>query len=125
MSDAKMGRALGWASLGIGLAEILAPKFLEKTMGIGDHRGLLRSLGARELVSGLGILSQRRPTQGMAAGLWSRVAGDVMDLSLLGAAARRSSKPGALAVVVALVLGIFLADAWYATRVQKDARQER
>ncbi len=121
MTDTAMGRALGWASLGIGLAEILAPKFLEKQMGVGDHRGLLRSLGAREMASGLGILTQKRPTQRLATGLWSRVAGDVMDLALLGAAARRTTKPSGLAIVVSMVLGIFLADVWFATRVQKKA----
>jgi uncharacterized membrane protein len=73
---------LGWFSIGLGLAEICAPHVLSRLIGVKNRPLLFASLGAREVLSGVGILSQPRP----AGWLWSRVAGDVMDLSLLGAA---------------------------------------
>jgi hypothetical protein len=46
----------------------------------GDGEGLAQALGMREIASGVGILTQSRPTG------WVWVAGDAMDLALLGAA---------------------------------------
>jgi uncharacterized membrane protein len=77
------GAALGWFSLGLGLAELAAPRLLTRAIGVpGGHQTLVRLLGLRELTSGLGILTQQQ------SGLWlrSRVWGDMMDLAVLGAA---------------------------------------
>jgi uncharacterized membrane protein len=79
----RLATALGWFSIGLGLAEVLAPKGLAKLIGLSDdHPVLFRVLGIREITSGIGILSNRRP----AGWVWSRVAGDAVDLSLLCAA---------------------------------------
>jgi uncharacterized membrane protein len=103
----RLARGLGWFSIGLGLAEVLAPSGLAKMIGVPKHRGLMRALGFREIASGVAILSQRQP----AAGLWSRVGGDVMDLALLGAAmgSDRSSK-GRVAGAVAAVAGVTALD---------------
>ncbi len=44
--DVEAARTLGWASIGIGLAELLMSKQIEKVMGIGngEHKGILRTL---------------------------------------------------------------------------------
>ena len=118
--DTKMARALGWASLGIAATELLAPKFLARQMGIDEHPKLFRSLGLRELSSGVGILSQRQAGQGLANGLWSRVAGDGLDGALLAAAGGASKRKGRFAVILALVLGIVALDVIYAAKMQKD-----
>lgn len=118
MSDRKVARALGWASIGIGLTEILAPRFLSKKMGIGEHDLLLRTMGAREIAEGIGILSARADSAALTAGVWSRVVGDALDLSLLGFAAASTRKPGMLAMIGGLVLGITGLDAFYAVRLQ-------
>jgi uncharacterized membrane protein len=79
----KRAVALGWLSLGLGLAEILSARQVARWIGAGNNertRNTLVALGARELVSGVGILTRPRP----AGWLWSRVLGDVMDLALLG-----------------------------------------
>jgi uncharacterized membrane protein len=67
----------------------------------------MRAVGVRELVAGVGIFTNRRPTQWV----WARVAGDTMDLALLGAALRTNSKsqPRTLAATGAVV-GAFAAD---------------
>jgi uncharacterized membrane protein len=76
----RLARGLGWFSLALGTGALLAPRSLARLIGVGEHPALLRAIGARELVSGLGILSERRP----AGWMRSRVAGDAMDLTLLG-----------------------------------------
>lgn len=80
-----LAQGLGWFSIGLGLAEVLAPHRVADMIGLEDNDrniGLLRAMGMREIASGLGIFSQRNDE----AFLWSRVAGDALDLALLGAA---------------------------------------
>lgn len=72
---------LGVFSIGLGLAEALAPRQMRAVTGVRAP-GLLRAYGLRELLSGVGILTNRRP----AFWLWSRVAGDTVDLATLAAA---------------------------------------
>ncbi len=80
--EERLAHALGWLSIGLGLAEIAAPRGLAKLIGVNDNRTLLRVLGLREVASGVGILSRRRPV----GWLWSRVGGDIMDLAVLAMA---------------------------------------
>src|SRR3954469_11122301 len=75
-------RSLGWFSIALGAAELFAPRALAKFIGIKEQPILLPALGLREITSGVGILTQREP----AGWLWSRVAGDAMDLGLLATA---------------------------------------
>ncbi len=101
--DERSGDTLGWLSIGLGLAALLAPRAVGKAIGLPEHSGLLRAVGAREIASGAGLLTQRDRTPW----LWSRVIGDAMDLAL----DRHSPSPqqplrgravGALAVVGAV-----------------------
>jgi uncharacterized membrane protein len=103
-NEEKIARGLGWFSIGLGLAEILAPGRLAKLIGVrGDHGVLLRMLGAREITSGIGILAGRRPNSNW---MWSRVGGDAIGLTLLGAAFRqRRPKRNKLAMATAAVAG--------------------
>lgn len=83
MPEEKLATALGWFSIGLGLAEVFAPKGVARLIGVkGDHPILLRAFGLREITSGIGILTNRRP----AGWMWSRVAGDALDLTMLAAA---------------------------------------
>ena len=103
----QIAKALGWFSIGLGLAQLIAPRSVSRTIGVQDSPRLMRALGAREIASGVGILSQRRP----ANWLWARVAGDAMDLALLGAAARsRHSMRERIGWASAAVAGIAVLD---------------
>jgi uncharacterized membrane protein len=74
-------------------------------------------MGLREITSGLGILSRQRPT----GWVWSRVAGDALDLGLLGAAlTRKDTKRGRTLVAMASVAGVTALDVMNA---QQLARQ--
>lgn len=76
---------LGLFSLGLGLAESLAPGAMARATGVRAP-GLLRAYGLREMLSGAGILANDRP----AFWLWSRVSGDAIDLATLAAAYARA-----------------------------------
>jgi hypothetical protein len=74
---------IGWFSVGLGLAELLAPDRLTRALGVEGSERLVQLYGLRELAKGVGILSQRRPSP---AWLWARVAGDGLDLATLAGA---------------------------------------
>ncbi|HEU4586133.1 MAG TPA: hypothetical protein VFR95_10305, partial [Gemmatimonadaceae bacterium] len=97
-----MARALGLTGIGLGLAEMAMPDRLSRRLGLRDARTVLRAMGAREILSGVGILAPRNPT----VGLWSRVAGDAMDLGLLGVAAARSRNRKMVAGAIGMVAAI-------------------
>jgi hypothetical protein len=98
MKQHALARNLAIFSLGLGLAELLAPRKVARLIGVDEeHERLLQALGLREIASGLGIL-QGNPKHF----LWSRVAGDAMDLALL-AAARRSKHRDDHRIRVAMV----------------------
>ena len=103
----RIARGLGWLSIGIGLTEIVAPRALAKLIGVNDHRALLRIFGLRELASGVGILSRRRPV----GWLWSRVGGDMMDLAVLGTAfTSPQANRRRVAAATAAVTGVTILD---------------
>ncbi len=74
-----LAKGLGWFSLGLGLAEVVAPGRLARWLGMEGSESLLRVYGFREIATGLGILSRREPTEWV----WGRVAGDFLDLATL------------------------------------------
>src|SRR4051794_38053509 len=89
-------KTLGLASLGIGLTELAAPRFVENMLGLDDrqsHRGILQILGVRELMHGIGILTAKHGNGELTSGVWARVAGDVLDTALLGVAATKTKSP--------------------------------
>ena len=57
--DRRLGQVLGLFSIGLGLAELLAPRALGRAVGVGEHPAIIRALGVRGIVTGLGMLSQR------------------------------------------------------------------
>jgi hypothetical protein len=121
----RLARALGWFSLGLGLAEVVAPQGVARLVGLEDdernHR-LLRGRGMREIASGLTILSQRRP----APGVWSRVAGDAIDLALLTSALRsETAQRGRVVAATAAVLGVTAVDIYCGTRLHHTALATR
>jgi hypothetical protein len=117
-ADVAAARGLGWASIGIGLMEILAPKQIEKWMGIsnGQNTGILRALAVREISHGVDILSHDDPAPGVRA----RVAGDMLDSVLLGLAAKRTKNIKGLMCVAAAVLPIVALDMIFAKRLSRD-----
>lgn len=117
----RLARALGWLRIGVGLAEVVAPQSVARLVGLEDddaNRRVLRGMGMREIASGIGILSQRRPS----AWVWGRVAGDAIDLALLGSALRsEKSQKGRVVAAAAAILGVTALDVYCGTRLQHSA----
>jgi len=103
----KLARGLGWFSIGLGLLEIFAPRALSRLIGVRSQPGVMRLLGAREVVTGIGILTQPETDKWIKA----RVAGDTMDLTLLGAGfMSEKSHPGRLMLATAAVASVTAVD---------------
>jgi uncharacterized membrane protein len=105
-----LAMGLGWFSIALGVAELAAPHSVARFVGVAPTEktiATLRSFGAREVGTGLAILAQPdRP-----AWLWSRVAGDAVDLATLGTAMNSSTTDQRRAVMAAAaVLGVTVLD---------------
>jgi uncharacterized membrane protein len=113
----RLNQTLGWFSVGLGVVELLAPRSVGRLIGTGERDTWIRLCGAREVLSGVALLSGRAP----AAAAFSRVAGDAMDLALLGAAFHsRDADPKRLMLATSAVLGVTAVDA-YAAKQQAGA----
>ena len=107
-SARRLAKGLGWFSIGLGLAELLAPRAIANISGVSNkHTGLIRLYGLRELGAGITIFAQKKPTEGV----WSRVVGDALDLTSLGIAATNpEAKLGRVAFATANVLAVTALD---------------
>jgi len=83
---------------------------------------LQRLVGVREMMAGVGILKDDRPTRWV----WARVAGDLMDLMLLGMAfnARRANRRR-VALATASVVGITALDTYTAIQLSQHGSDAR
>jgi len=117
-----LANALGWFSLGLGVAQVVAPDSVARLIGVESDdrtRNIMRGIGAREIASGVGILTNTRPTNWVRA----RVAGDAMDLALLTRALRTSSTDRQrTSASLAAVLAIGVLDAYCAQRLMPEGR---
>ena len=105
----RRARGLGWFSIGLGLAQIGAPRSVARLIGVRDDdetRNTMFAIGLREITSGIGILSSSRPT----GWVWSRVGGDLMDLALLGRSINDCNDKSRVAAATAAVAGVTVVD---------------
>ena len=89
-----LARALGWFSLGLGLAELFMTRRLARATGMQGREGLLRLYGVREIAQGAGILMARDRTPW----IMGRVAGDALDIATLASARNAKAAAAILAV---------------------------
>jgi hypothetical protein len=120
---AKLAEGLGWFSLGLGVPQLVAPGLVNRIAGIENDvrsRAAQRLVGLRELGHAAGILGTSNP----APWVWSRVAGDVMDLMLLGRAwASKRDSAARLALATVQVTGIGVLDLMTAIGLTRDGGQ--
>lgn len=117
-----LAKGLGWFSIGLGLAELIAPEQLAKFLGIDEkeHKGLIRFMGVREIASGVVTLIQREPKTGM----WSRVAGDAIDMAALGAALKESDAKHRVGIAAGMVAGVAALDALATKQLHEHDRSK-
>jgi hypothetical protein len=110
-------RALGWFSIGLGLAELAMPRRLARLVGAPNAPTLTRIFGLREIGTGIGILTSKDPSPW----LWGRVAGDALDVATVGAGLVTRGRPLRTLTSVAMLLGI----AWVDLKVAEKAPPAR
>ena len=96
-------------SIGLGLAELLAPRQVSRAAGLHKNDTLLRGYGLREIATGVGLLVAKNP----APWLWGRVAGDVLDMATVASTAN-TRKPRRLGGSAVALLGVGMLDLYTA-----------
>lgn len=74
---------LGWFSIGLGLAQVLAPGRVARPLGLQGHERLVQVCGLREIVCGIGVLTTRGADR--APWMAARVMGDILDIAAVSA----------------------------------------
>jgi hypothetical protein len=109
----QLSTGLGWFSLALGAAEMLASRRIAKALDAEGTEGVIKAFGAREIAAGVGIL--QAPAHN--ARVWNRVAGDALDLGALGLAAANSPRNKAVWGAIGFVIGATVLDAWVASKL--------
>lgn len=119
---ARRAKGLGWLSIALGLPQIIAPRGVMALIGASRDRGMHATallVGIRELAVGIGLLARPR-SSGL---LWARVAGDVMDLALLGRSLQaRRREEGRLMKSLATVAAVLVVDGLAALQMGRATR---
>ncbi|MBZ9677621.1 hypothetical protein [Mesorhizobium sp. ES1-1] len=101
-----LAHKLSWFSIALGVVELVGAERIAGALGMRGKEHLIRAYGAREISSGILSLSVDKQ-----AGLWSRVAGDGLDIATLLAAYRHDNpKRDNVGLALAMVAGISLLD---------------
>ena len=113
-------RGLGWFSIAIGVSQLLAPRRITDSLGMDGSETLIRAYGVREITSGVITLSPDKAT-----GLWSRVAGDALDIAtLVSAVDRYNPKRENAKLAIFAILGITALDVMIAMAVSARSKRD-
>ena len=109
MNGQRLARGLGAFSLGLGLVQLVNPRRFSDWIGVkprDESEASIRLVGVRELAAAGALLVRPRPIF-----MWMRVAGDVMDLALLGQAMRaRNTRADRVGAAMGAVAGVTAVD---------------
>jgi uncharacterized membrane protein len=115
-----LAKSLGWFSIGLGIAEVVAPDRIAALIGVRDQdnvRTVLRGFGLREIATGVGILSQPANPSWM----WGRVAGDLLDMATLASAMNTENADRTrLTAATAAVAGVAALDVYCGTQLSAE-----
>ena len=116
-SNDKIARELGYFSIALGVAELVAPGAICRAAGMRDLEGVVRGYGAREIATGIAILGSHDPEPW----IWTRVAGDLADIATVAAGVRQDSQSkGRGALALATLAAVTLVDLACATGLQSE-----
>lgn len=130
MNGRKLARGLGWFSIGLGLAEVIAPRQLGRLIGMKNGDRLLRAFGLREIATGVGLLAGNQAPGSLAKWMWARVGGDALDLAALGAALKANDswfdgqRRARTLAAIGAVAPVVVADLVCARRLSYQAAEE-
>ena len=115
-----MATGVGWFSIALGLAEVVAPEKIAGELGLEDKKNLVRLYGFREIAKGVGILSNRKP----AGWVWGRVAGDVLDLATLASGLRKDNpKRDNVLKTISAIVGVTVLDVVVARQLSESKNE--
>jgi hypothetical protein len=106
MDYRKLSTGLGWFSIALGAAELLAPRRIARALDADGREGVVKAFGAREIAAGLAILQAPAHAERVGA----RVAGDALDLGALALVARGSPRNHWIWGAIGFVVGATVAD---------------
>lgn len=111
----KIATGLAWFSIGLGVAEVLAPQAMGRITGV-RRPALVFLCGLREIATGVAIL---RSSANPAPWVWARVAGDAMDLAILAEPAVTGDGEDRTKALIAMgaVAGVTAADVMTAAQL--------
>src|SRR5829696_8321237 len=114
-SHDKLARGLGYFSIALGVAELVAPGAICRAAGVRGLETVVRGYGAREIATGVAILGSHDPEPWM----WTRVAGDIADIATVAAGVRQDNESkGRNALAVATLAAVTLVDLACASGLQ-------
>jgi hypothetical protein len=116
MSWKPLSLGLGVFSIALGLAELLAPRKITEALDAQGSERLVQGFGVREIAAGAALI--KAPAH--SARVWSRVAGDALDLAALGLAARKSPSNTLAWSALAFVAGVTLVDVLTARGLDRE-----
>ncbi len=95
-----LARGLGWFSIALGAAELLAPGSIKRGTGAPGPASLVQAYGLREVATGAALLMADKPVRLV----WARVAGDLLDIATLLPTLRADNHNRAGAAALGFVL---------------------
>ena len=96
----RMAKGLGYLSIALGAAELVAPRAMCRAAGLNGMEPLVRSYGAREIATGVAILTSHN----RAPWIWGRVAGDMADIATVATGIRRNGEKTTNAILTLAAL---------------------
>src|ERR1041384_5804725 len=84
----QIATGLGYFSIALGLTELLAPRAVSRAAGLEGHETVVQAFGAREIATGVAILTSHDATPW----IWGRVAGDAADIATVIAGTQEGSQ---------------------------------
>ena len=116
----QMATGLGYFSIALGAAELIAPNAISRAAGLEGYRGLVRAYGVREIATGLAILASDDATPWV----WGRVAGDAIDLATVAAGAKKLTKTNTL-ISLGMLAGVTALDIFCASWSVRGKRRSK
>ena len=119
-SGRSLALGLGWFSIGLGVFELLRSRSMARSLGLGDHGGLVRLYGMREITAGVGLLLAEDKRPWLAA----RIAGDGLDAATLTTGLVGSRPPvGNILIAMIAAAGITALDIACLDSAERDHRE--
>jgi len=84
----RLASKLGYLSLALGAAELVAPRAICRALGLRGLEPVVRAYGAREIANGMAILTSHDPEPWV----WARVAGDLADVATVATGLRPDNR---------------------------------